>query len=397
MRVLFLAHSFPRRAGDAAGSFLLRLARALEGEGVTVHVVAPASSGLAASEQFDGVLVDRFRYAPRRYERLAYTGTMAQDVRDSWSARLAMLSFLGSEFVSAVRSGRRFQPDLVHAHWWFPGGLVGTWVAAMARVPLVTTLHGSDVRLARTVAGARPVFRHVLRHSAAVTAVSSWLASEASAVLPNIKPAVSPMPVDTDLFTPGTAGERSPDRLLFVGRLNAQKGIEHVIAALPLLARPATLDVVGDGPDRAALEARAAALGVGDRITWHGALPQPALPALYRAAAALVVPSIDEGFGLVAVEGQLCATPVIAARSGGLADIVRHEQTGLLVPPGDPAALAAAIDAVRRDPAHAAQLGAAGRVHALASFAPESAARRYALLYRSILDRTDRPDQPAHP
>lgn len=393
MRVLFLAHSFPRRAGDVAGSFLLRLAQALEAEGVTVHVVAPASPGIAASERMDGVLVDRFRYAPRRYERLAYTGTMAQDVHDSWSARLAMLSFLGSEFVSAVRAGRRFQPDLVHAHWWFPGGLVGTWVASMAGVPLVTTLHGSDVRLARTVTGARPIFRHVLRHSAAVTAVSSWLSNEATAVLPRIKPTVAPMPVDTELFTTDGAAPRGANRLLFVGRLNAQKGIAHLIAALPLVAAPAVLDIVGDGPDRAVLEARAGELGVANRITWHGALPQAALPALYRAAAALVVPSIDEGLGLVAVEGQLCATPVIAARSGGLADIVRDNQTGVLVPPADAPALAAAIDDLLRHPGRAAELGAAGRMHALANFAPESVARRYAMLYHSILDHLH-PAQP---
>jgi len=384
VRVLFLAHSFPRRAGDAAGSFLLRLAQALESEGITVQVVAPAAPGIANAEQFDGVGVDRFRYAPRRFERLAYTGTMAQDVRDSWSARLTMLSFLGSEFVSAVRSGRRFQPDLVHAHWWFPGGLVGTWVASMAGVPLITTLHGSDVRLARTVVGARPVFRHVLRHSAAVTAVSNWLAGEAGAVLPNVKPVVAPMPVDTVLFTPGNG--RSTDRLLFVGRLNVQKGVSTLIDALPSIGAPYAVDIVGDGPERAALEEHARNLGVADRITWHGALAQTDLPPLYQRAALLVVPSIDEGFGLVAVEGQMCATPVIAANSGGLSDIVRNGQTGVLVPPLDPTTLAQAIDAMLRNPDRARELGAAGRVHALASFAPESAARRYAMLYRSTLE-----------
>jgi len=389
VRVLFLAHSFPRRAGDAAGSFLLRLAQALEAEGIAVQVVAPAAPGVAGAEQFDGVGVARFRYAPRRFERLAYTGTMAQDVRDSWSARLTMLSFLGSEFVSAVRSGRRFQPDLVHAHWWFPGGLVGTWVASMAGVPLITTLHGSDVRLARTVVGARPVFRHVLRHSAAVTAVSNWLAGEAGAVLPNVKPVVAPMPVDTTLFAPGNG--RSADRILFVGRLNAQKGVSTLIDALPAVAAPYALDIVGDGPERESLEARARRLGVADRITWHGALPQSSLPPLYQRAAVLVVPSIDEGLGLVAVEGQMCATPVIAANSGGLGDIVRNGQTGVLVPPLDAPALAQAITEMLANPARAAELGAAGRVHALASFAPESAARRYAMLYRSTLEHAKKP------
>lgn len=383
MRVLFLAHSFPRHPGDAAGSFLLRLAQGLEGEGVEVKVVAPAAAGLAASERVDGVQVERFRYAPRRYERLAYTGTMAQDVAASWSARLTLVSFLGSEFVSAVRSGRRFHPDLVHAHWWFPGGLVGTWVSSLANVPLVTTLHGSDVRLLRGASSARPAFRHVLRRSAAVTTVSHWLAEQVTDFVPSVAPAVAPMPVDTELFSPG--GERSADRLLFVGRLNAQKGVRYLIAALAEMRVPASLDIVGDGPDREALAAQARELGVGDRITWHGSLPQGALPALYRRAAALVVPSIEEGLGLVAVEGQLCGTPVVASRSGGLPDVVRDGHTGILVPPADPGALAAALDHLLSRPDRGRTLGDAGRVHALGTFAPESAARRYAMLYRSVL------------
>jgi glycosyltransferase involved in cell wall biosynthesis len=102
---------------------------------------------------------------------------------------------------------------VVHAHWWFPNGLVGTWLAKMAHKPLVTTLHGTDVRLARSVAFSRPAFRHVMHNSAAVTAVSRWLANEAQEVVSAPAPIVAPMPVATDLFTPG--GARRKDRLLF--------------------------------------------------------------------------------------------------------------------------------------------------------------------------------------
>jgi glycosyltransferase involved in cell wall biosynthesis len=383
MRVLFLAHSFPRYPGDAAGSFLLRLARALQDIGIAVHVVAPAAEGYAATDSFEGVGVERFRYAPRRYESLAYTGNMASDVRSSWSARLAMLGFLGSEFVSAVRARRQVQPDLVHAHWWFPGGLVGTWVAALSGVPLITTFHGSDVRLARSVAAARPPLRAVTKKSAATTTVSRWLADELKALVPSATPAVAPMPVDTQLFEPG--GQRARDTILFVGRLNAQKGIEHLIAALPRMRAPATLDVVGDGGGREAMQRLAGELGVADRIRWRGSLRQPELVPLYQSAGAVAVPSIDEGLGLVAVEAMLCGAPVVASRSGGLTDVVRHDATGLLVPPGDASALAAALDDVLEHPEKGRALAEAGRMHALASFAPESAARRYATIYRDAL------------
>jgi len=383
MKVLFLTHSFPRKEGDAAGSFVLRLAVALRAEDVTVQVVAPAAPGLPATDEIQGIRVDRFRYAPRRYEKLAYTGNMASDVASSWSARLALVGFLGSDFVHAVRARRSFEPGIIHAHWWFPNGVVGTWLGSLAHVPVVTTLHGSDVRLARTVGVAKPMFNHVLKHSAAVTTVSRWLQEETGKLAPGIEATVAPMPVATELFSPDGATPRR--NLLFVGRLNAQKGIEHLLRAVAAMKTRADLDVVGDGPSRQALEQLAGELSIGDRVRWHGQLPQPELAAMYRRAAAVVVPSIDEGLGLVAVEALLCEAPVVAFDSGGLKDIIQHEKTGLLVAPGDRSALASTLDDLLTREGRGADLGRAGRLYALSTFAPESAARRYAGIYRQVL------------
>ena len=384
MNVLFFTHSFPRDGGDAAGSFVLQLARALKPEGINVRVVAPGAPGLADHETFSGVEVDRFRYAPRRYETLAYGGNMAAQVSESWSARVTLVGFLGAEFRAGVRSRREFQPDVVHAHWWFPNGLAATWVARMGGIPLVTTLHGTDVRMARKIPVSRPAFRHVLKHSAAVTAVSRWLAEETQSIVSTRAPLVAPMPVATDLFDVGRNGPRTR-RLLFVGRLMKQKGIDVLLDALALLPRDISLDVVGSGPDRDALGERAAALGIADRVQWHGAVPQSALPPFYQRAAALIVPSVEEGLGLVAVEAQLCEAPVIAFASGGLPDVVQDGRTGILVRERSAEALAAATRAVLQRDDHGAALGAAGRLTALAAFAPESVARRYADIYRSVV------------
>lgn len=383
MNVLFLTHSFPQGEGDAAGSFILRLAVALREEDVNVRVVAPAAAGLPSAEVLEGILVERFRYAPRRYERLAYTGNMAGDVATSWTAKLALVGFLGSDFVHAVRARRNFEPQLIHAHWWFPSGVVGTWVRGLSHLPLVTTLHGTDVRLARSVAVAKPLFAHVLKHSAAVTTVSRWLQDETQALVPTVRPVVAPMPVSTDLFEPGDS--RDGQRLLFVGRLNSQKGVDHLLYALSEMKTKASLDIVGDGPDREDLVRLARDLGLTPRVRWHGQVPQSKLPELYRHAAAVVVPSVDEGLGLSAVEALLCETPVVAFDSGGLRDVIQHEKTGLLVQPGDRAALAKTLDNLLSRDGHGAQLGKAGRLYALSTFAPESAARRYAEIYRQVL------------
>jgi glycosyltransferase involved in cell wall biosynthesis len=385
VNVLFLTHSFPRSEGDAAGSFILRLAVALRGEDVNVRVVAPAAPGLASSEEIEGITVDRFRYAPRRYERLAYTGNMASDVATSWTAKLALVGFLGSDFVHAVRARRNFEPHVVHAHWWFPNGVVGTWVGGLAHIPLVTTLHGTDVRLARTVGVAKPLFAHVLRHSAAVTTVSRWLKDETEALAPGVRPEVAPMPVSTDLFEPSQ--RRDNRTLLFVGRLNQQKGLHHLLHAMAAMKTTAELDVVGEGPEREALEALAEQLGIASRVRWSGQLTQSQLAPKYQRAAAVVLPSVDEGLGLVAVEALLCEAPVIAFDSGGLRDVIQHEKTGLLVKPGDREALTRTLDELLARDGHGSELGKAGRLYALSTFAPESAARRYAEIYRQVLAR----------
>jgi glycosyltransferase involved in cell wall biosynthesis len=385
LRVLFLAHAFPRSVDDVTGGFLLRLAVALRAEGVRVAAVAPAGEGLAAAERLDGVAVRRYRYAPARAQRLAYAGEMHRRAA-SPSGALALAGLLAAGALAARRAGRG--ADLVHAHWWFPAGLQA--LAARTGLPLVTTLHGTDMRLAGTRPAARAACARVLRASARVTAVSGWLATQAAGVAPGLRPpvAVAPMPVDDLAFSPGPV-VRPRDELLFVGRLDRQKGAEVALRALAGLAGPAAglpLRVVGGGPEERRLRRLAGELGVAGRVRWDGQLPQAELAGRYRRAAALVVPGRDEGLGLVAVEGQLSGAPVVAAASGGLLDVVADGRTGRTFPPGEPGALARTLEAVLADPAATARMAAAARDQAAARFGTAAAARAYAALYAEVVE-----------
>jgi glycosyltransferase involved in cell wall biosynthesis len=230
-----------------------------------------------------------------------------------------------------------------------------------------------------------------MARSAAVTAVSSWLAGEARAMAPDVAITVAPMPADTSTFT-AERTERIPGRFLFVGRLNAQKGIAELIDALAWTPAHCSLDIVGDGEDREALRTKIDQLGLAARVHWHGNIERSALAALYRRAIATVMPSRSEGLGLVAVESQLCGTPVIAYASGGLTDIVSPAHGGVLVPTGDTRALADAMSAHAATPGLAEAHRSAARATMLDRFAPASVAAGYRALYHSLLhDHEDHP------
>jgi glycosyltransferase involved in cell wall biosynthesis len=380
-RVMYLTHAFPRSPGDVPGKFLLLLAAALVEDGVEVEALAPAAPGWPGRDRVDGIAVHRYRYAPRRLETIAYTGSMATRAA-SPGGMIALAGLLASGALAARRAIGRF--DLLHAHWWFPGG-----VQALAgrRRPLITSIHGTDLRLAQSRPAARAACAKVMRASTVVTTESNWLAQVAASFAPDCadRIRVTPVPADDRTFTPGQA---SRSELLFVGRLDRQKGAEVAIRALARLTGPSAelpLRIVGSGDQEPALRSLAAELGVDDRIVWEQGISHAELADRYRRAVAVVVPGRDEGLGMVAIEAQFCATPVVAVAAGGLTDVVTDGVNGRTFPPDDDAALARAVQDLCDDPAAAAALAASGRRSALARYSVDGSARAFADLYAEVL------------
>jgi glycosyltransferase involved in cell wall biosynthesis len=384
MRVLFVTHNYPRYPGDSAGSFLHQLALALGRRGMDVHVLAPAGPALPAASELEGIAIERFRYAPRALETLAYSGRMVESFRGSLAGKAAVASLLAMQVLAIRRRVMQLAPAVLHCHWWFPSALA----AALAHSgrPLVTTFHGTDIRLAARARAAQPLLRYVVSKSAVATTVSRWLARELQALARLAQPFVAPMPAAVQLFGPGER-YRQDRSLLFVGRLSEQKGLHYLLQAMPALEEGVTLDVVGDGPQRQRLLELSRSLGLEKRVRWHGALPQTRLPAFYQGADLVVVPSIEEGFGLVAVEAQLCETPVVAFASGGLLDVIEDGVTGYLTPPGDPSSLARVIARALNDPRRI-EIGKRAREVALERYSPDAVAARYAQLYDLALGGT---------
>jgi rhamnosyl/mannosyltransferase len=175
--------------------------------------------------------------------------------------------------------------------------------------------------------------------------------------------------------------------LLFVGRLRYYKGLHFLLAALPLLRRPAHLLLVGIGPEEQRLRALVQALGLDDRVHFLGEVSDAELPAVYRAADVFVLPSHlrAEAFGIVQLEAQAAGLPVVCTELGtGTSYVTQHGITGLVVPPADPPALARALDVLLANPTLARQMGAQGQARAHAEFSHERMLQRYLEVYADI-------------
>jgi glycosyltransferase involved in cell wall biosynthesis len=351
-------------------------------------VVTPHAPGAATDERVGGIRIHRFRYGPDPFERVAYTGDLQQGTLFSPIAALAFPGFLLA-FGRAVRSAvRRFEPDLIHAHWWVPGG----WFARRWGVPYVITCHGSDVRLLERGELVRKAAAGVFRRAARVTTVSNFLARDIARLLPGVgrNVVVTPMPVDVTAFDAGgQAVKAKPPRILYAGNLVPTKGVDVLLGAIAELRRRGVacqLKILGQGPAQPELEAQARALGVAEVVLWSRFVPQSEMPAEYGASTVTVLPTrgTAEGLGLTLVEALLSGSAVVGTPAGGIPEVVLHEQTGLIARDGDPLDLASQIQRLLSDSSLRERLTAAGKERVLRTYAPEPAIGRFLEIYDAV-------------
>ena len=388
MRVLRLASVFEAPAGalsatgaklDPVGgmqSHTGALTRTLDGLGITQDVVTACRGG--------GARVERLGTSARVHR----VGLPVAWGRQCWSVPATGL---------APWLGRR--ADLVHAH-------LGEDIAVLALaeatarlhgLPLVVTVHtsvrhtlvASDARSRRVKRWGGALEVRAARRAAAVLTLTQRLRAIAlEEGAPPERVHVIPSGVRWADFT-GPSADPLPalrrPRVLFVGRLAFQKGVLTLVDAAARMRSGAEVVLVGDGPDRAAVERRIAELGVGDRVTLTGFLPHAEIPGVLRHGDVLVLPSAYEELGSVLLEGMRAALPIVASDTGGIPEVVRHGVTGLLCPPGDPDAFAAAIDGLLADRPRRERMGAAGRASAH-DFAWDRLAPKVLRVYEDVLE-----------
>ena len=390
MRVAVVAEYYPRAADPVLGVWAHRQALAARDAGADVRVLVlhrpvPSRAALRAGRPARAAR-PAAPAAAHGARRARASSTCRSSPRRARAATAPGARGRPRRCALALRRLRRTFPfDLVHAHYAAPAG--DAVRRARPGVPVVVSVHGGDVLAVaeRSAAGARAVraglagARIVLANSAGIAARARGLGAADTEVVH----------LGTDL--PPLLAERTPagPTLVTVGHLVARKRHADVLRALWLLrdSHPElSWDIVGDGPERGALERLARELDLDGHVRFHGRRPPAAAREAAQAGGVFVLPSVDEAFGVAYVEAMAGAVPAIGCRGEPGPEEIAAAGGGLrLVPPADPEALAAELRALLDEPAWRRELGDAARATVEAEFTWEQCGRATVAAYERAL------------
>ena len=392
-RVLILSWEYPPLIEGGLARHVRKLSEALVELGVEVHVLTRGGEESPATDRAGGVHIHRIREPQRPTDLGEFV---------AWVERM------NSDMLAAgVELGDRYEFDLVHGHDW----LVANACDHLARrfeAPLVTTIHATEYGRHQGWVSEHPqtyidgVERWITNRSARVIACSHYMREQVADIFGVEEARISVIPNGID---PDDLPNQDPDSLarlraefaapterlvLLIGRLVYEKGFQLALEAMPkvIAAAPGTRFLVaGSGTHEQELRRQAAELGLMDHGTFLGWIGDDVLHSLYRIADLTVVPSIYEPFGLVALEAMASGCPCIVADTGGLREVVPHEEAGLRFRARDPEALAEVAIRVLTDPDLGGRLVAEAYEHVL-RFDWGDVAEQTAAVYADLVGET---------
>lgn len=387
MHVLVVPSWYPTTEAPLDGIYFAEQARCLHEHGLNVGVVFPEQQSL---RRLSGQALRRKHFQTK--------WTIEHGIptlrRHGWNVWWRLPPGVRLRVRSAVRLARRYadrfgRPDLIHAQSARWAGAAAARMSDQFSVPYVLTEHYSGFQRDAVFPWRWPLVEAGFRGATGIAAVSTTLKKTvvAHGLASPSNVAVIPNPVRASLFTRPPQGRPSPPpfRLVTVGRLRPQKNVAGLLEAFARAfsgSAGASLTIVGDGPERSALERRARRLGVRAQVSFLGRLDRSGVRNALWNAHAFALSSHHETFGVVLVEAMATGLPVVAPRCGGPEDIVTPD-TGLLVPPDDPEALAEALCTLREQ--WTSFQAPAIRAHTLDRYGPEPFVRRTRSFYRRAL------------
>jgi len=385
MKICMLTWEFPPRVVGGIARHCFGLSRALAKKSHEVYVVTLEFPGAPTFEEMEGVKVYRVKIELGHPNFVKWT-------------------FIFNHFMEKLVAtlNRDVEFDVIHIHDWLtaPVGIASKYYLGK---PLISTVHSIEIGRAQTLQSP---------DSLLIDGLEWWMTYESEKIiscsismkrelenhfhLPSDKITVIPNAVDVSEYEKNVDQEAVKRRygiepyekvVLFIGRLVPQKGVEYLIRSIPMVLqqhRDIKFVIAGDGWSKDYLEELARTYGFGDKIRFLGFISDFDLKELTISSDVLVVPSVYEPFGIVALEGMAAGVPVVAANVGGLSEIIEHDRTGVLVYPKNPESIAWGIKRVLSDPGYSRWLVQNAKRKVREEYSWEAVARKTIEVYEKV-------------
>lgn len=347
-KVLVVASTFPAHKNDPVPTFVKDQIIAMKKDDPEniFFVLAPHDKRSDTKSYSKHETYDEYRFHymwPRRLERLAGQGGIVPSIKKNPWLYLLIPFFIISQFLAVLKLSYKIKPDVINAHWIIPQGFVCILAGIITRIKVISTVHGGDVFTFNNSL-ALLIKRLVLRRSSEVVANSSATRKRCIEIYNKRTYKVVPMGVDLDRFSINTnksSNKPSPLKILFVGRLSEEKGVNYLLEALSIFRSQGNnfiAKIVGSGPEEKELRSLSIKLGLSDNdVKFIGWVDHREIVSYYLNSDIFIGPSIEsktgwiEALGVVFIEAAAAGLPTISTSTGGISDIVIDNETGFLV------------------------------------------------------------------
>lgn len=405
-KVLIITSTFPRWQNDNEQKIVLDISNNIKkySPDIGIFVLAPHFKGAKRQETINQLKIFRFKYFFTRYEKLCYQGGIMINLKKNPLLYLLLPFFFIAQIYSLNKIIKAEKINIIHAHWLIPQGISAIIYKKIFnnKIKIICTLHGSDLTCFQGYL-AKLIKNYILKNIDKITTVSQYLKDYLQTSYPDIdnnEIAVVHNGIEardkkneTQIRDIKNKYKIKSNCLLFVGRLIKIKGVKYLIQAIPMIIKDfpeIKLLIIGNGPEENNLKKLTQELNLNKNIVFLGIIPHDDIHLYYKSADIFIGPSITsnksgvEGFGIVFLEALSYKLPVIACDTGGIKEIIKDKETGILIKEKEPDQISQAVILLLKDNGLREKLKTNGYQYVKENFNWQNIAKKYVDLYNNF-------------